>query len=207
MGFDGDNLFIAAHSLGGVMSQKYVKGKTNFKGQILMGSVVLRADRSLNDQGESEFSQTVPTLTISGTKDGLLRVSRAAESYWHQYTNIKSDQAGMFPVLVLEGVSHARFMDDSMIPSYVTKNDLNPEISQEIAHQEISKGIVGLIDQVLKSSSFDNENTEAILKPLIDGMILENSYQMKDPCYAHDLVNPTDNPKCSAGSPWVETAQ
>lgn len=29
---------------------------------------------------------------------------------------------------------------------------------------------------------------------------------MKEPCYASDLVNPTDDPKCLAGSSWVEYA-
>jgi len=50
-GFQGDNLFMAAHSLGGVMTQLYVGGhdgnKTleavpKVKGMILMGSVLLR---------------------------------------------------------------------------------------------------------------------------------------------------------------------
>merc|ERR1712113_1095017 len=46
-GFTGDNIFMAAHSLGGVMSQKYAKGRTDIKGLILMGSVLLRDNRSL----------------------------------------------------------------------------------------------------------------------------------------------------------------
>ena len=64
-----------------------------------------------------------------------------------------------------------------------------------------------MFDSILKPHQFNSGNTEGILKPLIDGMVLENSYNMKDPCYAHDLVNPTDDPKCSAGSKWVEQAQ
>lgn len=112
------------------MTQNYAKGRTDIKGQILMGSVMLRDKRSINDQGETDFNYTIPTLTITGTKDGLLRVSRAAESYWHQYNNIKSDQAGFFPILALEGVAHSSFMDSAIpLPSFVTKHDLNPEIS------------------------------------------------------------------------------
>jgi len=48
-GFTGENIFMAAHSLGGVMSQKYVKGRTDIKGQILMGSVLLRNNHSIDD--------------------------------------------------------------------------------------------------------------------------------------------------------------
>ena len=47
-GFTGDNWFLAGHSLGGVMTQDYLKnGDTQFKGQILMSSVLLRDRRSV----------------------------------------------------------------------------------------------------------------------------------------------------------------
>ena len=54
-GFTGDNWFLAAHSLGGVMTQDFlVSGSTSpdanlFKGQILMSSVLLRDRRSLQE--------------------------------------------------------------------------------------------------------------------------------------------------------------
>lgn len=55
-----------------------------------MGSVLLRDTRKINDDGTTHFNYTVPTLTLGGTKDGLMRVSRLAEAYWHQYKNIES---------------------------------------------------------------------------------------------------------------------
>ena len=88
-GFTGDNVFIAGHSLGGVMAQKYAKGKSDsIKGQILMGSTLLRDYRSIQDDGKSSYDYDVPTLTLGGTKDGLMRITRVAESYWHNYENI-----------------------------------------------------------------------------------------------------------------------
>lgn len=111
-----------------------------------MGSVMLRADRSIDDQGKTLFDTSIPTLTINGTKDGLLRISRTAESYWHQYTNIEASQAGLFPILAIEGVSHTSFMDSTMSTSYVEKNDLRAEIDEAQGYQEISQGIVGLVD-------------------------------------------------------------
>lgn len=33
-------------------------------------------------------------------------------------------------------------------------------------------------------------------------MELEGFYKLKDPCYAYDLVGPTDDPTCWHGSPW-----
>lgn len=83
---------IAGHSLGGVMSQKYAASNSDtIKGSILMGSVLLRSYHSINDDGSTKWDYEVPTLTLSGTKDGLLRVSRVAEAFWHQYTNIQTD--------------------------------------------------------------------------------------------------------------------
>ena len=47
-GFSGNNLFIGAHSLGGVMSQNYVASKPDmFKGLILTGSGILNNTYSI----------------------------------------------------------------------------------------------------------------------------------------------------------------
>jgi predicted alpha/beta hydrolase family esterase len=75
---------LAAHSLGGVMAQKFSKDNSSLiKGQILMGSVLTRDNHSLNKDGTTHFYYPVPTLTLGGTKDGLMRISRMAEAYYH----------------------------------------------------------------------------------------------------------------------------
>lgn len=109
--FSGDNLFLAAHSLGGVMTQNYLASNSDydFKGQVLMGSVLNREYRSIQSDGSTLFDFPVDTLTVGGTKDGLLRITRVAEAYWHSEKNINADQAGNFPIVALEGVSHAQF--------------------------------------------------------------------------------------------------
>ena len=90
-----------------------------FKGQILMGSVLQRDTREVQkDDGSTLYDYSVPTLTIGGSKDGLMRVSRVAESYWHQVTNIHADQANLFPVEMLEGVAHYQFAG-GVPPSFV----------------------------------------------------------------------------------------
>ena len=99
---------MAGHSLGGVMAQKYTKSNSDtIKAQVLMGSVLTRDQRKINADGTSHYDYNVPTLTIGGTKDGLMRVSRVADSFWHSEVNIESSQKGLFPVMVYEGVSHA----------------------------------------------------------------------------------------------------
>ena len=83
-GFSGDDLFLGAHSLGGVMSQQYVASNQDmFKGLILTGSGLLNDTRKILDDGTTEFSIKTPSLTIGGSKDGLFRVSRGALSYYH----------------------------------------------------------------------------------------------------------------------------
>jgi len=90
-GFTGDNILLAGHSLGGVMAQNYANKNTDtIKGQILMGSVLLRDNHSINDDGTTHFDYEIPTLTLGGTKDGLMRVSRLAEAYWHSQVNIEA---------------------------------------------------------------------------------------------------------------------
>jgi len=85
-----------------------------------MGSGLLREHRSNNnDTGLTEFNYDVPTLSICGTKDGLFRVTRAAENYFHQFLNIDPTQAGKYPIHVLEGGSHGSFMDEDMLSKLV----------------------------------------------------------------------------------------
>lgn len=107
------------------MSQKYAAGNTDqIKGLITMGSVLTRDNRKMNKDGTTHFTN-VPTLSIGGTKDGLMRISRVAEAWYHGRDNVESAQDWMFPVIALEGVSHMQFSSGTP-PSNVKKNDLKP---------------------------------------------------------------------------------
>ena len=92
-GFTSEEYYIAAHSLGTVVAQSWIQSNAGeFKGQILMGGGIVRDHRSNNnDTGLTHFNTVIPTLTIAATKDGLYRVSRAAEGYWHGVENIEAD--------------------------------------------------------------------------------------------------------------------
>jgi hypothetical protein len=72
-----------------------------------MGSVLTKYHRAINKDGTSHYDFKVPTLTIGGTKDGLMRVSRDSESFCHSHVSIEAAQKDLFSVMVLEGVSHA----------------------------------------------------------------------------------------------------
>ena len=132
-GFTGDNIMIAGHSLGGVMAQNYANKNTDtIKGQILMGSVILRGNHSINDDGTTHFDYNVPTLTLGGTKDGLMRVGRLAEAYWHSGINVEEAQKNMFPVYALEGTSHMSYMT-GLAPKAVKKRDLVQDVDNSTA--------------------------------------------------------------------------
>lgn len=160
-----------------------------------MGSVLERKQRSINDDGTTNFNYDVPTLTLSGEKDGLMRVTRGVEAYWHQETNIQSSQEGMFPVKVLEGVSHWGFASGDL-PSNVKSNDLSLEVTEEQAHQVAATSMVDFIKSIENGSSWSTDSyTKDFVAPLIESMELEGFYNMKPACYDSNLVNP-DSPIC-----------
>ena len=75
---------MAGHSQGGFVSQGYTKSNSaTIKAQVLMGSFITRDQREINSFGATKINYEVPTLTIGGTKDGIARISRIAESFWH----------------------------------------------------------------------------------------------------------------------------
>lgn len=93
-----------------------------------MGSVLTRDNRDIQADGSTKYDYDVPTLTLGGTKDGLMRISRVAESYWHSYDNVTPAQKDLFPVVALSGVSHMGFMSGTP-PSAVEKRDLVPDVT------------------------------------------------------------------------------
>jgi len=112
-------MFYGGHSQGSVFIQEFVKDEAwgnsrtiphEAAGQILMGGFLAR--KSLTP----EFDYPVPTLTLAGELDGLARVTRMAESAYHQRG--RDD----FPVVVLRGVNHMQFASGEP-PMNVKKND------------------------------------------------------------------------------------
>ena len=92
LGFSGDNIVTAGHSLGGAMIQGYTQDHPDqVKAQVLMGSTLTREKHSINKDGTTHWNYQTPTMSVGGTKDGLMRVSRMAESFWHSNINVEKD--------------------------------------------------------------------------------------------------------------------
>lgn len=139
---------MAGHSLGGVMAQNYANGNSTVKGLVTMGSVLLRDNHTINKDGTTHWTFTTPTLSVNGTKDGLLRITRTAESWYHTNLNVEKAQNWMYPTVALEGVSHMGFMSGTP-PSAVLKNDLVAEVSESVAHKETASNINNFFTMIL----------------------------------------------------------
>lgn len=132
-----------------------------------------------------------------------MRITRVAESFWHQVTNISPAQASLFPVEVLEGVAHYQFAG-GVPPSFVQKNDLRGDIDDDAAHKLVGKTMTKFIDDIIKTGgATSSDQTVDYMTPFVDAMVLEGSSIMKDPCYQSDMVN-VPTPTCLKGSPWVQ---
>mmetsp|Transcript_9527 Transcript_9527/g.12987 ORF Transcript_9527/g.12987 Transcript_9527/m.12987 type:complete len:243 (+) Transcript_9527:553-1281(+) len=132
-----------------------------------------------------------------------MRITRVAESYWHQITNINSSQTSMFPVEVLPGVAHYQFAG-GVPPEFVQKNDLRGDVSDEDAHSLIGATMTNFIDDILKNgSSLSSTMTGDYMTPFLEAMYQEGSSVMKEPCYQSDIVN-VPTPSCIKGSPWIQ---
>jgi hypothetical protein len=83
------------HGFGGSVAQKFVNSNQesgyeqwNIVGQILMGSAIERNFISIQEDGASKIDFLKPILSVSGDLDGLMRISRAAEQFYHTKKNI-----------------------------------------------------------------------------------------------------------------------
>ncbi len=216
-----DPLFMAGHSLGGAMLQDYVFKCTNCAGQILMGAGLLRKYRG------KEYP--VKTLTIDGTLDGLYRVTRQAESFYHFIQHGPASNVYDFPVVVYEGVSHMQFASGPP-PALVKKSDLKPEVSEATAHNLTAATISLFLDVQAKTPNSpaaqaalgkQTKETETLLAPIIASLEQEGFIHFLPPCnsdypmpscpayprYPGKQEGDTPQVDCTCGTPWSKVAQ
>merc|ERR1719433_225421 len=115
-----------------------------------------------------------PTLTMSGTLDGLYRFSRQAETYVKQ----------------IEGASHWSFAGGVDAPFFVRHNDLKPDMPYQQAWQiagqtvatwiRIQMGSTSSADIGFMQKALDNAHT--LLAPMIKGLRLEGFTHLYKAC-------------------------
>lgn len=199
----------AAHSLGGEILQDWLVNATtaNASALVLTGSYITRANRAVNDSMVPYF---VPTLSLVGEQDGLARVSRFAEAYWHQEIHGSYGAPWDFPVVVLPGMNHGQFAYfNGTPPGLVGVFDLPAEVPHDVAQTAAADVIAAFIASSVGGNTTARaalqayvESTGAFLAPLIESQVMESSYNLLPPCY--------DNPPsaaCIVGCPWSQRAQ
>ncbi|CAH1783496.1 unnamed protein product [Owenia fusiformis] len=173
-------VFLAAHSLGGVFLDMFVPSHVaNTAGMILYGSYFKKGQLA---------SFPVPTLTLSGDLDGLVRITRIAAqfkelmSYVAQYNK---DGAYRFPTVTLTGVNHGQYFTGN-IPSNVQKYDIKSEVDGPTGRQMIAEATVDFMIKTLGvpqsrlSDSTNNltqyyQENEKRMKPILDVFALEKT--------------------------------
>ena len=198
-------VFFAGHSVGGAALQDYVNSEAkDAPGLILLGSFLRRWYRN--------ETYPVPTMTIGGELDGLARVTRIMEEYYHRVLHSNEEHkkmasAAAFPVVVVEGLSHMQFASGDP-PALVKDRDLQPEISYDEAHAIVGSLMASFIAVRLGDDSQQMAIDRALattwtfVQPLVEAYFEEGFYNFLPPCY--------DNPpsaSCTTGCPWTETAQ
>lgn len=98
--FDARHVFLAGHSMGGVVAETLAQ-TFPCAGVMLLGSYLAHGLGGV----PTAAAYPRPVLTVGGELDGLTRVTRVAEA-WKEAQGVKNA-----PVVVVPGVNHAAFAD------------------------------------------------------------------------------------------------
>ena len=194
-GMSANRSVILGHSLGGVMAQQYVTSHVGeFDALVLYGATVLRKYRT------TPFG--APVLTLDGTLDGLLRVTRQAEAWWHQVGSPGGQRPEPpQPLILLDGLNHWS-ISSGPPPSFVRAHDLSASLNETVGHAALATALSSFITAsfgagaaqvaAVKALSDAYNSTARLVAPLVEALELEGSTHVGTPC---DSDYPT-NPHC-----------
>ncbi|KAK3105881.1 hypothetical protein FSP39_007723 [Pinctada imbricata] len=169
LGFPSNgSVFLAGHSLGGMMVSSYARKHTDqLKGALLFSSYLTREHR-LKDY-------PLPVLTLTGDLDGLTRITRILLSFEELSDDVKINVTAKYgtPVIVMIGVNHGLFASGNMPPE-VLKYDFFPDVSISYAHQEMANISAAFMEYHVMGNHANStvvlddyfESTSALLMPL-----------------------------------------
>ncbi|XP_053384572.1 uncharacterized protein LOC123535953 [Mercenaria mercenaria] len=143
-GFQGNNIFLAGHSLGGLFVGMYgLSHASQLKGVMLFASYLTRSHR-LRDY-------PLPVLTISGDLDGLTRITRIVDTFEELENETMHNPSPVSliyktPVIVMRGLNHGHFASGTMPPN-VLEHDLpvDNDITFDNAHQTIAFHVTNFV--------------------------------------------------------------
>lgn len=202
-GLESQSIAFAGHSIGGVSLQTYLHDNSTMGfAQILLGNFLQRKYRT------RPYQVKVPTMTVGGELDGVCRVTRIMESYYHSILTAENQTLATieFPVVVVEGMSNMQFASGS-VPHFTKDLDLRPEISYDDAHLMVGSLVSAFLDLHMGYSKSLTVLVEAVkktgvfLRPILNAFELEGYHYFKPPC--------NDDPPsstCTIGSLWSQQA-
>eukprot|EP00475_Leptophrys_vorax_P003986 TRINITY_DN12333_c0_g1_i1.p1 TRINITY_DN12333_c0_g1~~TRINITY_DN12333_c0_g1_i1.p1 ORF type:complete len:504 (-),score=132.01 TRINITY_DN12333_c0_g1_i1:88-1599(-) len=190
--------FLGGHSLGSAQAQPHaVSNPNDYLAVILNSGPINRKYRT------ADSNLPVPTLTLTGEVDGLVRISRVAESVETQYWNpIDPSWTEKYPVILVPGINHMSFGSGTP-PSAVKQRDLKLEVTEDQAHDLIGQYIAAYMQKIAlgtSSSLLTNgiSYTNNYVQPLIDALNLEGFVHFQGFCSEGQCGS-----GCYCGSPWV----
>ena len=203
-GMNSSTIFFAAHSSissGPVLQDYLIKNQELASGLILMGGFLQRNKR--------DTPYPIHTLMISGELDGVCRVSRLMEEYYHRIYLHQNDWDTVvikYPIVIVRGMTHFQFASGE-VPNQIKELDFKPEISYDKAHTAVAGIISAFVAVTLGDNSSIATLSDAMkstgnyFQPLIDAYSLEGNYYFKPPCNDHP-----PSAACQVGSPWTVRA-
>ena len=200
-GMQTSEIFYVGEYVGGAYLQDYLLNHdSNASGLVLLGSFLSRENRS-------KFP--LPSLTIGGGRDGLVRVTRIMEAYYHQVLHSSlpmNETCKRQAVVVLDQLCHSQFADGTGVDG-IYGVDFVPTMFLDDAHTTIGWLITSFIEVHTGNDNHLNklinsvETTGDFLHPLLTAFTMEGYYHFKPPCYD----NPP-SPSCTIGCGWTEHA-
>ncbi|XP_023337662.1 uncharacterized protein LOC111708496 [Eurytemora carolleeae] len=148
----GGRMYLAGHSLGGVMLEQYLQSEENmaqYSGVILFGSYLTDFLFGIDNGYE------VPALTVIGSIDGLSLTYALRE--WKESAEAETalGVTNKYPVYIADGVNHAQ-VGSGEVPDFVKERDIAAKMSDEDAHvvyAEIVKSFLILQNQDISDST------------------------------------------------------
>lgn len=233
MGFSGEKIFVGGHSLGAAFLLEQLDQDSQLRdsvsGVIHFGSFPSRIQ---HNSWTSDPKLLLPTLTVVGDQDGLVRTSRIAEALHYLRTttmtaHAKSASTGEeqsllaqlhHPVVLVKGMNHFQVLDGE--PHFMKKLcDLEAEISDSRAHSEVADTMAafvalhstgGVVDETSSCTSSlltarllsKVKRTATYLAPMLEALSLEGNYFLRI-----SARQGNSNEERKTGSPWTEFVQ
>lgn len=154
-----DAVFIGGHSLGSILAQMVAyKHPSLFKGLIVHSGYIMTKYRLENR------TLPVPTITLSGTRDGMNRWSYVAMQHKDLRETYPSNQLYRTnaPAILIEGMNH--YQVASNVPPYVENRDLKESISTKAALKDLAKLTAAFMLQQVQSE----KNKPKVIRKMLE---------------------------------------